>query len=149
MRSNNSAIGARVEIKTGSVFQQYVVGTSSGQVAVPPYRIHAGLGQYSKVDWLRIMWPDAVLQAELELPADQVPSGCTKVHVEEERQFIIDLRNAIFAEFQKGTPAFEVPGAVKLPQYEHWAHYDDWLEINALRVMLDLWMGPYPWVPEG
>jgi tetratricopeptide (TPR) repeat protein len=71
-RSNNSAIGARVEIKTGSVFQQYVVGISSGQVAVPPYRIHAGLGQYSKVDWLRIMWPDAVLQAELELPADQV-----------------------------------------------------------------------------
>jgi tetratricopeptide (TPR) repeat protein len=71
-RSNNSAIGARVEIKTGSVFQQYVVGASSGQVAVPPYRIHAGLGQYSKVDWLRIMWPDAVLQAELELPADQV-----------------------------------------------------------------------------
>ncbi len=71
-RSNNSAIGARVEIKTGSVFQQFVVGTSSGQVAVPPYRIHAGLGQYSKVDWLRIMWPDAVLQAELELPADQV-----------------------------------------------------------------------------
>jgi hypothetical protein len=71
-RSNNSAIGARVEIKTGSVFQQYVVGTSSGQVAVPPYRIHAGLGEYSKVDWLRITWPDAVLQAELELPADQV-----------------------------------------------------------------------------
>ena len=71
-RSNNSAIGARVEIKTGSVFQQYVVGASSGQVALPPYRIHAGLGQYSKVDWLRIMWPDAVLQAELELPADQV-----------------------------------------------------------------------------
>ncbi|MHC4436783.1 MAG: CRTAC1 family protein, partial [Planctomycetota bacterium] len=71
-RSNNSAIGARVEIKTGSVFQQYVVGTSSGQAAVPPYRIHAGLGQYSKIDWLRIMWPDAVLQAELELPANQV-----------------------------------------------------------------------------
>jgi tetratricopeptide (TPR) repeat protein len=71
-RSNNSAIGARVEVKTGSVFQQYMVGTSSGQAAMPPYRIHAGLGQYSKVDWLRIMWPDAVLQAELELPADQV-----------------------------------------------------------------------------
>ena len=71
-RSNNSAVGARVEIKTGSVFQQYVVGTSSGQVAIPPYRIHAGLGQYPKVDWLRIMWPDAVLQAELELSADQV-----------------------------------------------------------------------------
>ena len=71
-RSNNSAIGARVEVKTGTIFQQYVVGAPSGQVAMPPYRIHAGLGEYAKVDWLRIMWPDAVLQAELELPADQV-----------------------------------------------------------------------------
>ena len=71
-RSNNSGIGARVEIKTGDIFQQYVVGVPSGTVAMPPYRIHAGLGQYAGVDWLRIMWPDAVLQAELELPADQV-----------------------------------------------------------------------------
>jgi len=71
-RSNNSGIGARVEIKTGDISQQYVVGLPSGPVAMPPYRIHAGLGQYTGVDWLRIMWPDAVLQAELELPADQV-----------------------------------------------------------------------------
>jgi hypothetical protein len=71
-RSNNSGIGARVEIKTGDIFQQYVVGVSSGPAAMPPYRIHAGLGRYAGVDWLRIMWPDAVLQAELELPADQV-----------------------------------------------------------------------------
>jgi tetratricopeptide (TPR) repeat protein len=71
-RSNNSAIGARVEVKAGTVSQQYVVGSSSGPVSMPPNRIHAGLGKYTKVDWLRIMWPDAVLQAELELPADQV-----------------------------------------------------------------------------
>lgn len=71
-RSNNSAVGARVEIKAGSISQQYVVGASSGQVTMPPYRIHAGLGKHSKVDWLRIMWPDAVLQAELEVPADQL-----------------------------------------------------------------------------
>ncbi len=71
-RSNNSAIGARVEIKAGTISQQYMVGGSSGPVAMPPHRIHAGLGRHSKVDWLRIMWPDAVLQAELELPAGQV-----------------------------------------------------------------------------
>jgi thioredoxin-like negative regulator of GroEL len=71
-RSNNSGIGARVEIKTGDIFQQYIVGVPSGPAAMPPYRIHAGLGRYAGVDWLRIMWPDAVLQAELELPADQV-----------------------------------------------------------------------------
>lgn len=71
-RSSNSAIGARVEINSGTLFQQYVVGISSGPVSMAPYRIHAGLGENTKVDWLRIVWPDAVLQAELELAADQV-----------------------------------------------------------------------------
>ncbi|OHB72361.1 MAG: hypothetical protein A2V70_16380, partial [Planctomycetes bacterium RBG_13_63_9] len=71
-RSNSSAIGARVEMKTGTVFQQFVVGVPSGPVAMPPLRIHVGLGDRSQVEWLRILWPDAVLQAELEIPADQV-----------------------------------------------------------------------------
>lgn len=71
-RSNQSAIGARVEIKTGTVVQQFVVGVPSGPVAMPPLRIHAGLGEYPSVQWLRIIWPDAVLQAELELAADRV-----------------------------------------------------------------------------
>lgn len=71
-RSNASAVGARVEIKTGAVLQQFVVGGNSGAVAMPPLRVHAGLGENTQVDWLRILWPDAVLQAELELPADRV-----------------------------------------------------------------------------
>ncbi|MCP4450732.1 MAG: CRTAC1 family protein, partial [Planctomycetes bacterium] len=71
-RSNNSAIGARVDIKTGTLCQQHVVGIPSGQLAMPGHRIHVGLGPHTKVDWLRITWPDAILQAELELPADQV-----------------------------------------------------------------------------
>jgi len=71
-RSNNSAIGARVEIKSGRMFQQYVVGAPSGAVAMPPLRVHAGLGDRPTVEWLRIIWPDGVLQAELELAADRV-----------------------------------------------------------------------------
>ncbi|MBN1845910.1 MAG: VCBS repeat-containing protein [Sedimentisphaerales bacterium] len=71
-RSNNSAVGARLEVKTGAVYQQYVVGVPSGPASMAPYRIHAGLGPYTQVDWLRILWPDAVLQAELELGANQV-----------------------------------------------------------------------------
>ncbi len=73
-RSNNSAIGARVEVKTGTIFQQYAVGGPTGVTTMAPLRIHAGLGPYAKVDWLRILWPDGVLQAELEVPADQVLS---------------------------------------------------------------------------
>ncbi len=71
-RSNNSAIGARVEIKTGRVFQRFTVGVPSGASSMPPFRVHAGLGENRKVDWLRIIWPDGVLQAELELPANRV-----------------------------------------------------------------------------
>jgi tetratricopeptide (TPR) repeat protein len=71
-RSNGSAIGARVEVKTGAMYQQFVVGIPSGPVAMPPLRIHAGLGDLQKIDWLRIFWPDGVLQAELELAGNQV-----------------------------------------------------------------------------
>lgn len=71
-RSNNSAIGARVEVKTGSILQQFTVGASTGPGVTPPLRIHAGLGPFEKVDWLRVYWPDAVLQSELELAGNQV-----------------------------------------------------------------------------
>jgi len=71
-RSNNSAIGARVEIKAGNISQQYVVGLPAGATSLAPYRIHAGLGNYTNIEWMRIIWPDGVLQAELEIPADQV-----------------------------------------------------------------------------
>jgi len=71
-RSNASAIGAKVEIRAGALIQQYVVGTPSGPTAMPPLRIHAGLGPNTRVDWLRIVWPDSVVQAEIDVPADRL-----------------------------------------------------------------------------
>jgi len=91
---------------------------------------------------------DVAVCGHNELPADAALNGCTRTHVEEERQFIRDLRNAVLAEFQKGTGFLDIPKVVKLPQYAHWAGYDDWLEMNTLRVMTDLWMGPFPWHPD-
>lgn len=91
---------------------------------------------------------DIAVCSHSELPADVAESGCTMEHVSEELQYLRDLRGAIFAEFEKGTPGGEVASAVRLPQYAHWVGYDDWLEMNAWRVMLDGFMGPYPWVSE-
>jgi len=71
-RSDSSAVGARVEIRTGRVYQQYVVGGPSGPVAMSPLRIHAGLGDNDYVEWLRIRWPDGVLQTETDVPAGRV-----------------------------------------------------------------------------
>jgi glyoxylase-like metal-dependent hydrolase (beta-lactamase superfamily II) len=90
---------------------------------------------------------DVAVCSHNELPADEALNGCAQVHVEEERQFIRDLRNAILAEFEKGTCFMEIPKAVRLPQYSHWAGYEEWLEMNTLRLMTDLWMGPFPWIP--
>ena len=74
--------------------------------------------------------------------------GGTKQDVTETLQFIRDLRAAIYAEFEKGTNPFIVPGIVRLPKYQDWAMYDQWLEMNAWRVLLDDWMGPFPWQPD-
>ena len=98
------------------------------------------LGEIQTLDF------DIAVCSHNDLPADEAIKGCTMEHVAEEQAFIKDLRNAIFAEFEKGTPPFKIPSVVELPQYAHWNHYEDWLALNAQRLLLDLWMGPYPWV---
>ena len=64
------------------------------------------------------------------------------------REYIQDLQAAIKAEFKKGTPFTKIPQTIKLPKYEHWAKYKEWLPLNVWRVMLDMYMGPFPWRPE-
>jgi len=91
---------------------------------------------------------DIAVCSHNELPGDEAMEGCTRAHVAEERQFIRDLRTAVLAEFQKGTGFMQVPSAVRLPQYAHWVGYREWLEMNTLRMMTDLWMGPFPWAPD-
>jgi len=112
---------------------------------VPDFNIgewERSLGEILEMDF------DIAVCSHNELPVDEAMNGCTPTHVEEERQFIRDLRNAILAEFEKGTGFMEIPKAVRLPQYAHWVGYDAWLEMNTLRLMTDLWMGPFPWIPD-
>ena len=71
-RSDHSSIGARVEVKSGMIFQQYLVGACSGAVSMPPLRVHAGIGDNTKVDWLRVFWPDGVFQGETEIAGDRL-----------------------------------------------------------------------------
>jgi len=74
-------------------------------------------------------------------------NGGNKEDAIEELQFIRDLREAIFAEFKKGTNPMMIPSVLKLPKYKDWAMYDQWLPMNAWRILLDEFMGPFPWVP--
>jgi len=63
-------------------------------------------------------------------------------------QLIRDIRTAIAAEAQSGTPTADIPAAVKLPQYQNLVGYDAWFTMNVWRIYLDDQMGPYPWRPD-
>ncbi len=63
-------------------------------------------------------------------------------------QFIRDIRSGIYAEFEKGTNAYKIPSLLKLPKYKDWAMYDEWLSMNVWRILLDEFMGPFPWRPD-
>lgn len=71
LRIEPSAVGLFVEIKTGHRLQVASVKSSSGFLGSPPAQVHFGLGDAGKCDYVRLAWPDAVFQGELEVPADQ------------------------------------------------------------------------------
>jgi len=54
----------------------------------------------------------------------------------------------VFADQGTLTYFVKIPSTVKLPKYEHWAMYNEWLPLNIWRVMLDMHMGPFPWRPD-
>ena len=82
--SNRSGIGARVEIRAGSLRQQFE--SSSSTPAIAPADIAFGLGSRSSADVVRALWPSGILQAETDLTAegrtiivtelDRKPSSC-------------------------------------------------------------------------
>ena len=79
------AVGLQVELKTGQRTQRRRLDSAVGYLGSAPRRLHFGLGEAEAADYVRLSWPDAVLQSELEVPADQLwqivkierkPSSC-------------------------------------------------------------------------
>ncbi len=70
-RINPEAVGTTVEIKTGRQLQVRTITSSSGYLGSPPPVAHFGLGNAPNVDYARLTWPDATLQGELEIAANQ------------------------------------------------------------------------------
>ncbi|OEE66274.1 hypothetical protein A1OO_10815 [Enterovibrio norvegicus FF-33] len=71
--------------------------------------------------------------------------GGGKEEIQAQLAFIQDLRAGFYAELQKGTNPFLIPSVLKLPKYENWVGYDQWLEMNIWRILSDEFMGPFPW----
>jgi len=70
--SNRSAIGAKVEMRSGSLRQKLEVYASSPAPA--PAGVTFGLGYRTSVDALQLLWPAGILQSELVVKASSANS---------------------------------------------------------------------------
>ena len=64
------------------------------------------------------------------------------------RPYIEPSQAAPGAACKIGTAFAKITCAIKLPNYELRAMYNEWFPMNVLRVMLDMYMGPFPWRPN-
>ncbi|HEY6805596.1 MAG TPA: FG-GAP-like repeat-containing protein [Pyrinomonadaceae bacterium] len=102
--SNKSGIGAKVELRAGSLQQKLETYAASPQPA--PADLEFGLGSRSGADALRIIWPSGVVQAETEFARtsanlltlkatelDRKPSSCPFLYTwnGERFEFITDF----------------------------------------------------------
>jgi enediyne biosynthesis protein E4 len=73
VKSNRSAIGARVVIKAGAAIQTQEVQSQSSFLSCNDQRLHFGLGEAVKAE-LRIRWPSGEWQTVPDVPANQLVS---------------------------------------------------------------------------
>ncbi len=74
--------------------------------------------------------------------ADPVAGG-SRQDVADTLEYLQDLRAALAAEIESGTPPRLASDAVRLPKYEDWAMYDQWLALNAWKIWLEGHLGPF------
>jgi tetratricopeptide (TPR) repeat protein len=71
--SNRSGVGAKVELRAGSLRQ--MIETSSTTPAVAPAGVLFGLGSRRSPDVVRVLWPSGILQAEIPSSAGSPASS--------------------------------------------------------------------------
>ncbi len=104
--SNRTGIGAKIEIRSGSLAQK--LEKYSAYPAPAPADIVFGLGKRTGVDAVRVLWPAGIVQAETEIPSgansktalalsltelDRKPSSCPYLYVwnGERFEFVTDF----------------------------------------------------------
>jgi glyoxylase-like metal-dependent hydrolase (beta-lactamase superfamily II) len=109
-------------------------------LVVPNRVAFAYMPDFSPREWERTLTEMGKLDFDQVMFAHNAAVG-PRTSVADQLKFLQDLRAAIFAEFKKGTPFMRIPTEVKLPQYEAWDGYEEWLPMNTWRVLLEIAMG--------
>ena len=72
IKSNRSAIGARLTVTAGDLVQTSEVRSGGSYLSQSDLRQHFGLGAASKVDRIEIHWPSGKTQTETAIPANRI-----------------------------------------------------------------------------
>ena len=75
LADNKTAIGTKVEVLAGGMWQKFEVAGASGYLGQGATEITAGLGQATKADVVRLLWPTGVPQDEIDIDATKLPRG--------------------------------------------------------------------------
>jgi len=70
--SNRAAIGARVRLRTQSMWQMQEVVSGGSYLSQNDLRLHFGLGRAEKADEILIRWPSGKTSTLKDVPADQI-----------------------------------------------------------------------------
>jgi len=68
---NRLGLGARVDVFSGARKQIVEISGGTSYLGQGPPEIHLGLGATGEADIVRAIWPDGLVQDELEVPADK------------------------------------------------------------------------------
>jgi Flp pilus assembly protein TadD len=74
LSDNKSAIGTKVEIYAGALYQKWEVQGASGYLGQNAPTILAGLGEEKNAEVVRLLWPTGVPQDEINLAAKKTQS---------------------------------------------------------------------------
>ena len=118
--SNRSGIGSTVEVRCGNQVALRQLSSAGTGVASGPPRLYFDLGGARKIDYVRILWPDGVLQSELGLAANWMywieevqrkPTSCPIVFAWDgtRYQYVADLLGV------GGLGYLETPGVFESP----------------------------------
>jgi Flp pilus assembly protein TadD len=71
LNDNKSAFGTKVTVFAGESQQKWEIAGSSGYLSQGPDEVIAGLGQQTRADVVRLLWPTGVYQDEIDLAANE------------------------------------------------------------------------------
>ncbi|WP_442590501.1 MBL fold metallo-hydrolase [Pedobacter sp. AW31-3R] len=109
-------------------------------LVVPDRVLYAYLPDAKPKNWLKHLYEIRKLDFDTLYMAHVRPIG-TRKDLDLNISYFEDLYAATEKAMQDGTPFFDIPTSVKMPQYEHLMNYKEWLHMNVWRILMEKSIG--------